>query len=357
MSFDGVDINNIILSNYVKYSRLDELIRYAFANYRSDKINLYIDLYPINKTFLSRSFVTKTVNYLDYSAGVLNMCAHYKEYFRQMGVHCKIFIINSFGLPENSLKFVSTYNSIMQMKIQSASIYEVINSNLKMLNYICPYIPDIHFLHTKFESGTLIMDLIQRELLIDQNTPSLIISKDLYPLDLVNVFNDVAFLSPMKYNGDISQIVTPKSHPEFSVSFWNLLRSKRSKNYDALIGNISPVNFITLSALNGFPERSIKSIINLNKASRMIYNIVRDNDIKITPNILFKNYYDEMASIGTTTIDNRFKVLDNEYQRLLYTQSIDYDLIRYENLTDTASLQVINSKYFANNPIDIQKLL
>ena len=357
---DGQSIPlEIFMSRYfVKYKRLDQLISFAFANSNANSIDLFIDLYGIYKSIFSRGFRTNVTDYTSFTSTLVNMCGHYRSYFKMLGVSTRIFVVSSYNISEINGKFVAGYNKTFQEKIKNTMIGDMVSQNIELMQILFPYLPDIHFVKSEFESSVVIHNIIAKEKATGRNVPNIIISTDLYPIQLTTLWEDTAFIRPKKSLGeDVSEIVCPISHSEHENTFWSIIchdKEDFSLNQNAVL--ISSRNFVLLSALNRFPDRNIKALVNFNKANKIIYAITNGADIKIKPDML--NNVDPILveGIPINIVDSRYKALDVEYQSLLYNESLEPVTLEFTNLTDNDAIQLINDTYFSNNPIDIYKL-
>ena len=73
---------------------------------------------------------------------------------------------------------------------------EMTKTNFDILNLICPYLPDIHFIPTDYETSVVMGYLIQNQ--SDMSIPNLIISKDIYPLQMVTQYPNTYYVRPYK---------------------------------------------------------------------------------------------------------------------------------------------------------------
>ena len=116
---------------------------------------------------------------------------------------------------------------------------------------------------------------------------------------------------------------------------------------------IHPANFALLSALTRFPERCMNSLINVTTANKLIFSVVGREPIKLSAGSL--------AELGTNTFptqvaDARHKALDVEYFRSVFMDSIESKMINLTDLNDPASVNMICSEYFQQNPVDLTRL-
>ncbi len=354
----SIPIEQIIYRYFVKYARLNQLIPVAYKGSNATRLNIFIDIYGLYKTICSRSYRTSTTDFTSFTSTIINMCSHYREYFKQIGVYTKIFLISSFNIPEANGKFVAGYNKTMIDKLKNNSVMEIVNMNIDLLNLLCPYLPDIHFIHTTVESSTMIAHIIDLEKSKGNNNPNMIISSDIYPIQLCIKYPQTTLLHPKKYMGeDLSEIVCPRESDIFYHSFWGTICKKDRDSLENAIDSIriSPVNFSLLETLNRFPERNLKLIYNVKVAERIIYDVVGSENTKISLESLY-NISKELSVVPYVTLESRYKVIDLDYQLSLFKNSVESLTVTYDNLNDPEAVQMINSQYFQSNPIDLFRL-
>ena len=354
----SVPIEQLVARYFVKYKRLNQIIPVAYEGSKATFINLYIDLYGLYKTIFSRSYRTSTTDYTSFTSSVINMCVHYRAYFKGIGVYCKIFLISSYNIPEINGKFVAGYNKTFFDKLKNTSVKELMELNFQLLELICPYLQGIYFLNTSFESTVLIDHLIKSEMEKGNKNPNMIISSDLYPMQLCAKYPQTTFLKPKKSsNMDNSEIVCPIESPLHHRSFWGIICYNRDLMDNSVNSiRISTKNFILLEALNRFPERNIKLLLNVTESERIIYNAIQDQDLKLSINTLYEISTEIQSKVPISIIDSRYKVLDVDYQSYLFDESVESKTIVLNDLNDPEAIRLINDQYFSNNPIDIFRL-
>lgn len=357
-----------ILTRYMtRYRRLDELIPYAFHEYNVNNINIFIDLYGLYRTIYSRRFRTEVSDYRDFTVGIVNLCSHYRRYFKYIGVHTSIWLVSAHNLPKHNLALIPNYNQIFSDKLKNKIVDQMVNTNIQLLEILCPYLPDIYFVKTEeFEASCLIGEIIRRESISKPDIPNLIISSDLYPIQLTSIMDNTSYLWPSKWSGqDRSMIVCPKSNPDHRNSFWSIV-SRKYNNYasEQVLDQISTSNLALLSSLNRFPERNLEpAIINITNSIKYISEVTEGKDVRISPEIVFsylfnaqdktyRKYTEEQKHL----ISDRFKCLDMSYQSIYYNESLEPKLLKYDNLYDPDAVRMINDKYFSDNPMDITSL-
>ena len=349
-----VPVELLVTRYFVKYNRLDQLIPQAFKGSGENTINLYIDLYGLYKTIFSRSFRTDISDYTALIPAIVNMCAHYRGYFKAIGVYANIYLISSYNVTEINRKFVAEYNKTMMEKLGTSSIREMVELNLELLELLCKYLPNIYYISTNFESSALMKYLIDK----NPDIPNLIISSDIYPIQLTSEYDNTVFLRPRKYNGkDLSTIVFPRNKPqEHFVSFWSLITGEREKlSLEQSSITVHTSNFAILEALNRFPERNLKSLMNITTANNTLMDVMGWKN-EITPQILFSMNKELELHVPKVLVEARYKVLNLDYQLNIFSNSIEPSLINLQNLNDPDAVNLINDRYFKNNPIDLSKI-
>lgn len=357
MSAGAPTIEDICRRYYIRYSRLKGAIPYAFANNDPrEGINIFIDLYGLYHTIYSRTFRTQITDYVSFTSQMVNLCSHYRGFFKYIGVPTKIFLISSFNTPSYIKNFLPEYNKTMDEKRNNKLISEMMNFNFELLDILCPYLPDIFFLQTEFESTVLMYEIMNREV-----RPNLIISTDLYPLQLCTVVPNTAFMTPIwirNENGeteDISPICPPYSHPEHELSFTYTIRRKSGKTFsEGMRGSVIASNYVLLQALNQCKDRDLPILYNSRTAAKMINEVPGMEGQKVFPQDL--QYLFEGNKETFDLILRRFRALDFGFQNVIFKESLEYKTLHYENLSDPDAVNLINSKYFQNNPLDLLRL-
>ena len=352
-----IPIELFIARYFVKYKRLDQLIQFAFSGSSATSVDIFIDIYGIYRGIFSRSYISNISDYTSFTSSLINMCGHYRAYFKSIGVSTRIFLISSYNIPEVSCKFVSGYNKIFKDKMMNKLVFDMVEQNIQLLEILCPYLPDIHFVKTDFESSVAIYNIIKKEKSSGRDVPNVIISSDPFPIQLTTLVNDTVFIRPKKNMGeDISEIVCPISHVHHQNSFWSIIcQEKDDFALNESSVSISSRNYALLAALNRFQDRNIKCIVNFSKANKILSSIGGFDSI-ITPDMLDKADPALIEGLPLQIIDSRYKALSIPYQDIIYNESVEPMLLNFENLSDNNAIQLINDKYFSNNPIDIFKL-
>ena len=358
-----ITANAIIYSNFVKYHNLNIILQRAYKNSNADKMNIYFDMYPILRSlYASGDREVIVESNVDITAGIVNLCAHYRSYFRSFGVDTTFYIICGYNCPKINSEIYHNYNRVMINRLASKAIMNnTAKSNIKMLQTICPYLPDIHFIYTEYETSVCIAGMIKMKREEGDKSPNLVISKDEYCLQLPMVCENTVLLRPKKRNtesatGDESYIIIdPIGSDREKDIFWHTYyKSRGTTYYDT---SICPSNVSLLSALSSYKDRSIDLMIKVSAARDMIAKLGNVRFCSVQEFYNANTKYLEKRNITLDMIRDRYRVLDIPYQvESFYLQSGELQAMKFENKVDPNALRAINEKYFASNPLDLDRL-
>lgn len=353
-----VPLEAYITANYVKYDRLAPLIAEAFTGYQDTYLDIYIDMNSTIKALYNNQYNTGINNYKSLTACIINMCGHYRDYFRRyLGVNTDIIIVMSNNCCELNRKYISEYNKSFKYKIETNKlINDLVKDNLELLNSLIPYLPNIYLIQSDFETAAVISGIIDKRRLDGIDRPNLIISRDFLNLQSLSKYNKTALLRPTKnYDGDNSYIIGPLDNQDFIDKYWYYFDKEVSTSKSAMI-NIHPVNTSLLMAMTGYKKRDLKSIINIKQAKKYIYNCVQDNPIHCSVKTLFEMNPELNNKVSWTTIESRHKALDMYFQESIYKDSLEYKLLNFVNLDNPVAVKRVNDEIFYDNPIDLDRL-
>lgn len=353
-----VAVENIIYGSFVKMERMQQLTINTFSNTSiasATKLNVFIDLYSVLKSIFSEHYRTNITDYTAITSGIINMCSHYRSFFKRLSVQTKFYLVFSFNTCDINRKFVAGYNEEFMRKSQIPLFNKLAMDNFELLDLLCPYLPDIFFVKSprNYESAIVIANLIE---MLNDGCPNLIISKDLYPLQLCYLYPYTSYLYPIKRMGgkDESIMIPISEKSTFRKEFWNLVASVRKFNLSQ-VEDISPVNFPLFSALNRFPERGINSMANVAGTRNIIKKLVGTDDVKILP-VHLSNDEEIMSKIPVAKVESRMNVLDVQFILNYYKNDPESKSIQLQNLEDDSAINMINSRFFSHNPLDLNKL-
>ena len=352
-----VNLSAIIYGAYTKKEVLYDLVYNTYSNSsiaESRDLNVFIDINSVIHALYSEHNRVIFTNITDISSGLINMCAHYRSFFRELEVNTKFYLINSLNTCDINRKFVADYNEEFRRKTISSNLVNIINNNMKLLKILCPYLPGIYFIDSEsnYESAVIIANIIES---LHDGHPNLIISHDTYPLQLTAIYPWTSYLYPAKYKGsDVSWMLPINEKLGYREIFWKSIAGIRKINAE-LLCRISPINFPLLCSCISYKERNMKGILTAATAVKLIESIVGSSDIKVQPSQLLDN--PEISSqypIGI--IESRYKALDVQYMLPFYRSSPEAKQLQLLDLNDGPTVNRIVAKYYTNNPLDLLRL-
>ena len=342
------EAGRIINTNLVKYDVLSNLISTAYAKCNKDTILIYIDVYSIIKSLFNDSVVIDDYSIL--SSCIINMCAHYRQFFKNINVRTYFFIVYSDNCPQANSLICSEYNSgVSYMFKSNEKMYDAITKDLGLLQVLCPYLPDIAFIKRDMESSVCIYDIMCKYD-IKNEFAHMVISKDDYVIPLVDMKPDTIILRPKKQNQqDLSYYI------DASNAMTIFLQNKKVKQTDTFI---SPGLLSVIYTCNGLKCRSLKSLYNITNTLSILSKaislggIVNNHSSSLAALTFFSN------KTPITILQNRFAVIDIQHQHKLYMMSALNTNYSNEiiNMQDPDSVKHINDKYYKNNPLDLERL-
>lgn len=352
--------DSLIYSSYIKYNKLADIINIEFAGSNATEINLYIDLYSVFKAIYNTNKNLAFSHPFAITSDIINMCAHYRNFFKtRYKVYTKIFLVYSTndGMVYNTKFYPDYHNEYYNNYMTNLDINNLILNNVKMINLLCRYINDIAFVYSKYETGVVIYDIMQKEYI--QNTknnkviPDIIISKDLYNMQLCSVKENIIMIRPKKNKGeDLS----------FSINGRNMINTYIiERKCSSVYNNINGQMLSLIMALTRVPERNIKSYKQIPYIIKCINDAINNGyilneyntDIEYICNILNMKYN---LNIDPFIVDQRFKAIDIIQQYGAYQMSPEIKYEKMVNLYDPETVKKINNDYFGNHPLDLNVL-
>ena len=113
-------VDNIIYGSFVKNEVLDRIVYEAFSDTSiasATELNVFIDIYSVLHQAFSEHYRVEYTNYTDITSCLINMCAHYRAFFRRLRVHTKFYLVFSTNTCEINRKFIAGYNETFLRKV------------------------------------------------------------------------------------------------------------------------------------------------------------------------------------------------------------------------------------------------
>ena len=350
-----ISLENIIYSSYVKLDRLERIVYDTFSNTSiasATNLNVFIDLYSVMKQIFSEHFRTEIKDQTGIISCIINMCGHYRSFFKRLGVHTTFYLIASSNTCEYNERFFAGYNATFKAKSEIKLFRQIADVNYELMKVLCPYLPDIHFIKSNknYEVAVIIAYLIE---MLNDGKPNLIISKDMYPVQLCTMYPYTSYLYPFKKKGegDFSIMIPINEKPSFQYQFWKMISDWHKFDINHVL-DIHPSNISLLWALNRFPPRDISTFQNIQTAKKIILDLSGNNG-KVTPEMM---QYDTKYNNIYFMTQSRYNALDVSFMLMYYKQDPESKQILLTNLRDDAKVNEINAKFLSENPIDLSRL-
>lgn len=352
-------MDSLLLEFFIKYDRLKEIISKSYTGSTSTKINLFIDLNSVlRKAYTADKWVYQcTSKYgLDIAGNAINMCAHYREFFRRLGVECRIFVVNGDNIPSENEEFVIDYNGKYAREIsKKTDTRNQIRKNLSVLEPFIMYLPDIYYYDFGTNEVSAAIYMLITKLKLEQED-CLVLTKDILALQLVS--DKCRILRPFKTKTGDESFIVDKSN------FWPMLmlqyRKLKCPKPALLIGTSYISNILAMSRV---PERNMKSVMAVKSAYEIILQGILAHYIP----------YDQPTNQGTINsvlisfgrnynwdnLINRWKAVDIRFQSnfIIPSNNIKYKYgIEMVNLSDPQAVREMAGKYFNDIPLDLDRL-
>ncbi|MDD3122010.1 MAG: hypothetical protein PHC62_00675 [Candidatus Izemoplasmatales bacterium] len=372
------NIESLIYSNYIKYDQLKDWIIMKFKDSpeaNCTHINFFIDVYSMIRGFYRRQdFHINDGQEYTLASGIINMAAHYREYFRSRhNTKADIYIVSSFNMNKYLTSIHPSYRSVVTANDE---ITDYIAENMKVLDSLVPYLPGMYFKHYDHNiTGAAILDIIRYNESHGNKDPNIILSKDFVVSQIVcNPISRTMVLRPYKnykktYEGtesvDLSYLV---EHGDLMVRYGvDCMKGTKvseeiiEKRLDK-INALSPELLSVLMAITKSSEYGYGSELLFPAAINILYKLIVED--KLALNQYNTNINDLMTLISMNTtkqvdpheLIKRFRTLDLMYQ---YNNMVSMNLERYQFVDDLYNpdmVKMINEKFFKECPLDLNVL-
>lgn len=358
MNLDGQTyIESLLNANKIRYSILDSMVKQIKIN---SNVVLYFDVNSLldilfRSNNLENVHTISKEDYFTISSQLINTVAHYRHYFYSR--HQKstiIYLIYTDELP--SKYFLSLYKEYKKDFINlrnnkdnkaTLNLQNNIKRNIKLVDMLCQYIPDVFFIKTgKNEIGSTMQYLIETDEL--KNHTNLIYTNDKVQYQLIN--NDNTYIINNKQDkslfitpNNLYKVLTKKDEIIISSELYKIILSITGfKKY-----NITGIKGIQNLKAIKLLEKAIDKDILLNREYNSITNII---DLMIQEKLLKEESKD--------IILNNFKIFNyrNQVKTFtdIYLNNINNQLI---NRTDYDQIVYISNKYYPTQPLMFLELM
>lgn len=346
----------------LRYSIYDESITSLNILTPEDKINVFINLETSWK-YLSmvRDLEKKLVLNQDFKtfmiADIINIAAHYKEFFKNNGLDTKVFLYttdfdSSLG-DFNESKYNEDYRSYYLNKYNTNPKFVLLTDGLKekilpKVKTLCDFIPDVYLIQSKNIDGSLVPFIIGKQY---PDRKNFIISGDRYETQYIFEKDFVHHL----YLRNFSNTSLSCTMKDYLKAICKL----QEVNQEEVLLYKNPSFYLLLLSCIGDRYRSIDGIGGFGYKTLTKTIIQGINSKKITKNtesieLLLELFDDELREY----VEENFNSLNlkNSYNLLLDGDKKDI-LSQIVDRSDLNSLLSLNKSMFKNNELRIESLL
>lgn len=349
------NLESILYGYYIKYTKMQDLVNTAFANFRQDTniISIYIDLYDMLKPIYGRNIYANK-QYIIVSA-VINLAAHIREYFKtRHRMWARIYFV--YG-ENNTLNHKQFYPSFGDDQIRATIDYDrnhsMIKSQLELVKILAAYIKDVYYV----EKNVMFSIFAYDNIIKNPKVPAIIWTKSKYAAQIPAMEGpNVVLFRPKKYAGEDNSIVL---FGQFVLlQYYNNLSRDKTIEY---LSKISPQLLSVIMTMAGLNDYNVNMVVNSTKAIRLLHDSIMSNKILNAYNgdcnYVYSNIDELSKYIDQTSFSFRFKAIDLVYQHMIYSQSPEsLDYTWQIDLNDPNTVREINDKYFFDNPLDLNSL-
>lgn len=362
----AVPMEIIIGSACTKYEVLSPMIQQTYAGSRATNLNIFVDLTSLLRRLIEEP--DKIEQYemssqFELSADIVNLCAHYRDFFGRMGVITRFYLIYGRNCPSENLVFCGdSYNAKFATQVlHDSKLMQNINTNLNLLNILCVSLPGVYFFNIENYEVAGFIEHIMNLYGFDDVTrypdmENMIISKDILTWQLVP--RRCTVLRPRKYKGsDSSFIVTAQN-------MWQEFMKVRMVKDAESIKYIDNKYLSNVLAMTRIPERNLYSIKNIPTAMKVI---VQGIEMGILPQHVQEHQFPQSSinyalqllgiDVNYTTVEMRWKAISSAFAAEAIFPNIPWwSVIEFKDIYDPDGIRDIVSRYYTMSPIDLERL-
>lgn len=343
-------IELVMYGEYIKYNELDQIIPVEYKNNDYDRvINIYIDLYQFLITIYRYTFIQDPYSI---ASCIINYAGHIRRYFKtRCDVYAKIILVYSTNNNTTNTQFYKDYNAFYNERVRTnTKIDEIVAKNLKLVEMLIPYFPDIFLKVGSVETSVIIYGLIKDKVLGIH--PNLVLSNSQLMYGLAAELKSVVVIKKDLYLQNHIDTTHAFNHTNALAYFiYDLKKRKFNHKFNDKLTCF-------LMALIGVPKRAVKSICSITMALKILDLVPLgfEHDIDTLCDSYFK-YFEITKRTPRVTrdyLERRIKCLDIIYQYKLYCElpeSKEKDFLT--QLEDKDSVQYLNNTYFEHSPLHL----
>lgn len=350
-------LQGVIYGYCVKYTRLAQLINTNFAGSTATTIDIFVDVRNIyNRVLLfMRLKHMRPNNRFFIASGIINLCAHYREFFRsRYNTASRFWLINAESVSNHSM----VYKDYALSPLNDTDICpNIIADNTMILNTITPYLPDITMINANgFDIGVNVLDIVSKEQVFGNDNPRIILSKDRSALQIADSIVNTFVLRPIKKASDDESVLygLQMAIPEYVSREFN-------KGYPTML---IPAGLCSvLMALTKNSSRHIPSKLRIDTALRKLAPLTQPNQT-LGAQTQYPHVWDIKALLTQLGVDSdpfeielRYKAIDIPIMYEAFkVHPVNTIYTSIVNLYAPEEVKKINEQYFKGIPLDLEVL-
>ena len=347
-----INLNSILLGYYIRYDKLRELVAYSLANEESNHLDIYIDLYDMLKGVYGREIYSD--KQFTIVSCIINLAAHYRSYFwTRHNVTTRIFLVYGDCTLDSHKQFYPTFgDDAFRETLGYNSTNELVVGQLNMIKILCAYINEVYYVERKSNFALFTYSTIKS----NPTIPALVITKSKYSYQIPAMLKNAIIFRPKKLAKE--DVTYPVLHREVITQSYNKIKTDSTIERLQII---DPELFSLMCTLTGLQSYGVKSLCNVSMAAKMVSDAITEMRMQNAYNSDIDYVYKCLDGIDVlcdpTSFRFRFNAIDLEFQHKLYVASPESaDISWFINLNDPRTIQDINNKYFASNPLYLESL-
>lgn len=352
-----VILQGVIYGYCVKYTRLARLINANFIGSTATTIDIFVDVRDICSRVLSfmRMKQMQPNNRFFIAGGIINLCAHYREFFRsRYNTTSRFWLIDAESVNNHTM----IYKDYTLSPLNDDDICpNIIAENIMILNTITPYLPDITMINANgFDIGVNVLDIISKEQVFGNDNPRIILSKDRSALQIADSIVNTFVLRPIKKASDDKSVLygLQMAIPEYVSREFN-------KGYPIM--PIPAGLCSVLMALTRNSSRHIPSKLRIDTALRKLSPLAQPNQTLGTQT-QYPHVWDIKALLTQLGVDSdpfeielRYKAIDIPIMYEAFkVHPVNTIYTSIVNLYAPEEVKKINEQYFKGIPLDLEVL-
>ena len=339
----------------IKYSHLDSLLDEKLQDIRfTNSVNVIVDLKEIFRKLFRPEIMQenrpKKASIEEVSSDILNLIAHYRNYFFKHGKYSSFYFLYSKSEADLIKKDHPEYKKEFYEKyfysVEDQEKIDIIKKVIQVLEKIIPNVPNCNFIDTSKYDDVVFAKFIKDQTLANQL--NIILTNDEAYLQLLNSHT---FIIDIK--GINAELLDEKNG-----------LAKFSKCKTELSTNLIPL-VLSLGGSKHYGLEKIPGIATI-KAIRMVEDLIKNKKIIDTP------YIDFPLDVTNLSDKNKNeKLIKDNYEMLKKTYGVyTGNTLLYSNKTDIATFfnkvksvrtwdyfLELNSKIFVNFPLMLEMMM